>query len=186
MKKNLQFSLFFLFFFIANQKSFGQRCEHIEVDRTILSKDSSKVCYGIKEVPEKIAVILFHDKGETFEFSDTLNRDFIEFGTLKKSIDQLQGLQQCDYTGSYDLIECRWIANRFLVLCFVDLFIIGTNQNAFYVLFEYENDNWKYLKSYENEANQSTDIQFIYSPKELKLKGKYLKQIKRQELNCLN
>lgn len=119
--------------------------------------------------------------------SDTCKRDYVLFGSSKRTIDKLQGLQQCDYTGAYGVSECRWIEDRFLVMRFVNTFFYGTNQNSFYVIFESEKSDWKYIGSYENEADKPTDkIKVICSKKGLKLKGKYLKKIEQQGVDCLN
>lgn len=79
------------------------------------------------------------------------------------------------------------VEDRFLILSFADCNMYETNQNVFYVIFELENNNWKYFSSYDNEADKPTEnIKVSCSKKGLKLKGKYLKQVKRPGLDCLN
>ena len=160
------------------------------INPNYLDNDSTRIrTYHFSECPE-IKLILNYRENEYFVLSDTLNRDYILLGNSKTPLDKLQGLLQCDYTGAYDLIECRKVSKyglTYLILSFADTFIMGTNQNVFYVSIKLENDNWKYLSSYENEADKPTDnIKVICSKKGLKLKGKYLKQIKRKGLDCLN
>lgn len=182
--------ILFILLFI-NNVSLSQKGPLLEnqllINPNHLDNDSTRIrTYHFNEYPE-IKLIINYRENEYFVLSDTLKRDCILLESSKISIDKLQGLQQCHYTGNYDLVECRMVKNRFLIFCFVNTFFYGTNQNAFYVILESENNHWKYLSSYENEADKSIDnIKVTCSKKGLKLKGKYLTQIKRRGLNCLN
>lgn len=160
------------------------------INPNYLDNDSTRIrTYYFSEYPE-IKLILNYRENEYFVLSDTLKRDYVLFGSSKTTIDKLQGLQQCDYTGAYDLVECRKVIKNgaeYWILCFVDTFIMGTNQNVFYVILKSDKNNWEYISSYDNEADKPTDnIKVICSKKGLKLKGKYLKQSKQQGFDCLN
>ncbi|MDF3028898.1 MAG: hypothetical protein K0S23_3205 [Fluviicola sp.] len=157
---------------------------------TYIDNDSTRI-HSFDGLPKpQVSVITYGRINEYFVLSDTLKRDYVLFGDSKRTIDKLQGLQQCDYTGAYEIIECRKVTKGdavYCILCFADSFIVGTNQNMFYIIFELEKNNWKCIGSYENEADKPTDnIKVVYSKKGLRLKGKYLKQIKREGFDCLN
>ena len=161
-----------------------------EIRITYIDNDSTRIYSCDSLMKSELSVVTYGRGNEYFVLSDTLKRDYVLFGNSRKTIDKLQGLQQCDYTGAYDLVECRKVIQNgavYWILCFVDTFIMGTNQNAFYVILKSDENNWKYISSYDNEADKPTDnIKVICSKKGLKLKGKYLKQSKRQGLDCLN
>ncbi len=158
-----------------------------EIRITYSDSDSARVHSFVGLPNPKISVVTYGRINEYFVLSDTLKRDYVLFGNSKVTIDKLQGLQQCDYTGAYDIFECRWVENRFLILSCVNTYFYGTNQNVFYAVFELKKNHWNYHSSYDNEADRPTDsIRVISSKKRLKLKGKYLKQSKRLGLDCSN
>jgi hypothetical protein len=151
-----------------------------------LSPDTAVVwTYENQEFPA--IKLIFHEReNEFFVPSETQKRDFILINNEKWTIDYLQGNQECNYTGAYSILECRSIESEYLVFSFVNGFFYGTNQNVFYIILKLENNNWRYLSSYENEADKPIDaIKVVYSKNKIELEGTYLKKIKRQGLNCL-
>lgn len=174
--------LFFLGFSISlgfSQKQVElKNCEKLEVK---YSKNDSTFIYSINNV-SALKVVINVRNDETFVPDDTLHRDYIKTYSEQLILDRLTGLLQSDYTGAYDFLECFRLGNSnqsYYILSFTDSFIFGTNGQVYYVIMETLGDNWKYYSSYENEADKTTDnIKVVCSKKGLKLKGKYLKQIK--------
>ncbi len=184
--------LIVLTFFGSLPLTFSQKQVNLEsvtkLETSSVAKDSTFV-HSINGV-SGLRVVINNRSNETFTSIDTLHRDYIETISQKMTLDHLYGLLQNDYTGSYDFMECFYVQNSthtYCVMSFVDVFILGTNQQVFYVIMESLGDDWKYYSSYENEADKPTDnIKVVCSKTSLKLKGKYLKQIKRKGLDCLN
>jgi hypothetical protein len=181
MKKVVIILVVFYSTFVFGQKQMRlENCTKFE--SSFLAKDSSHV-YSLKSISE-MQIVIHSRLNETFEINDTINRDYIESGTKKMTLDRLYGLLQLDYTGSYDLMDCYSVkssTHSYCILSFVDLFIFGTNQQVFFVVMKQIGDNWEYYSSYENEHDRSTTGVKIRKVKngEIKLKGKYLKQITR-------
>ncbi len=117
--------LFFFLLFVSNL-SFSQKellLKHQPLIRFNYSdNDNTRIRTYYSDEYGEIKLIINYRENEYFVLSDTLKRDFVLFGNSKVSIDQLQGLQQCDYTGNYDLLGCRLIQNRFFILSFVNTF----------------------------------------------------------------
>lgn len=181
MEKAIIIFVVFYSTFIFGQKQVKlENCTKLE--SSFVAKDSSSI-YSLKSISE-MQIVIYTRLNETFEINDTINRDYIESGTKKMTLDHLYGLRQIDYTGSYDLMDCYSIqssTHSYCILSFVDLFTIGTNQQVFFVVLKQTGNNWVHYSSYENGHDQSTTSVKIRKGRKgkIKLKGKYLKQIKR-------
>lgn len=181
MEKAIIIFVVFYSTFIFGQKQVKlENCTKLE--SSFVAKDSFSI-HSLKSISE-MQIVIHTRLNETFEISDTMNRDYIESGTKKMTLDHLYGLRQIDYTGSYDLMDCYSIkdsTHSYCILSFVDLFTIGTNQQVFFVVMKQKGNNWLHYSSYENRHDQSTMSVKIRKRKngKLKLKGKYLKKITR-------
>ncbi len=178
VKTLIIFALFYSSGIFGQKQMKLDQCTKLEY--TVVSKDST-FFYSLMSISGMYIVI--HDRlSETFEMNDTMHRDFIQTETEKLIIDELYGLNQRDYTGSYEsMFGYSVIGSRhsYCIISFVDMFIMGTNQQVFFVVMKQTESNWEYYISYENEHNMPIeDISVKIKRNRLKLRGKYLKQIK--------
>jgi len=163
--------------------------QYKELKTTYFDTDSNRV--HILESIKDVTIVTNAREFEYFVQGDTSKRDYIQISNSHKLIlDQVIGISDKNYTIAYDLITCYLIEKqgfKYVVLVGGDTFPMGTNQDVDFIVLKFEGEKFLYYNSFSNEADKPTDnIKVICSKKSLKLKGKYLKQIKRQGLNCLN
>ncbi len=111
---------------------------------------------------------------EYFEPRDTLARmTLISYGK-ECIIDTLIGLKSTGYTGAYDLAFSYSTFNEEkenIILVFYDLYQMGTEQQAIYIIFEIENNNAVFKASYVANNNYLSSKVWIVKKKN----GIYLK-----------
>ncbi|WP_300663740.1 hypothetical protein [Fluviicola sp.] len=120
---------------------------------------------------------------EYFVESDTLFRDYIQMKSQQIILDPLLGISGA-YTAEYELIEFYEIKHKgktYLIFEGGDIFPIGSEATVCYILFEKEGNELNFISTYEHDQDPNHpfgEIKICFSKKGLKLKEKYLKQIK--------
>lgn len=173
---------FFIFFLIGNF-TYSQKCSILSEHRQNHSyKDTDSLrIYSFDDSDMKL--IIHARFQEYFVESDTLLRDYIQMKEQKIILDPLLGISG-SYTAEYELIEFYEIKSKekiYLIFEGGDVFPMGSEATVCYIIFEKKGNKLNFISTYEHDQDPNHpfgEIKICFSKKGLKLKEKYLKQIK--------
>jgi len=162
---------------LINLKFYSIMAQEIE-NATLLKISKVGTTYYIKDYP-----IFYYPASrdyktvEYFEFKDTLFRDTLVLLNNKYTIDSIF-FKESNYSGSFDLYEAYFYKYRrkeFVILSFVNLYQMGTDQQVYYIIFLIENNQVMIKSIYvTNNHYPSINVRVIKRYNKIKLKSKNL------------
>jgi hypothetical protein len=114
---------------------------------------------------------------EYFELQDTLFRDTLVFLNKKYTIDSFF-FKESNYSGSFDLYKAycyKFRKKEYIILSFVNVYQMGTDQQIYYIIFQIENKQGIIKSKYvTNNRFPTLNVYVIKRHNMIKLKSKNL------------
>jgi hypothetical protein len=166
--------IYLLFFLLLiNINCLLIRAQEIE-NATLLTVSQLETTYRIKDYPIVYYLASRDYKTvEYFELKDTLFRDTLLFFYQKYTIDSIF-FKETNYSGSFNLFEAysyKWGKKEFIILSFVNMYQMGTDQQTYYVIFQIKN-NRGIIKSKFTRDSYLSKISVVKRCNTIKLKCK--------------
>lgn len=168
-------ALFFIIYILLN--SFSIQAQQIK-NATLLTVSQVDTTYQVKDYPIfYFPALRTYKTVEYFEPKDTLQRDTLLFFNQKYTIDAIF-YKETNYSGSFDLFEAYSFKLRkkeFIILSFVNIYQMGTDQQTYYVIFQINNNRGIIESTYvTNNRFPFSKITVVKRGNTIKLRGKDL------------
>jgi hypothetical protein len=175
MKKHiLNIGKFLFFLLFSCNTSISQNLLYGKYTELEVMQTSDIVTEYVKNKP-----IFFRQtyKETEFDWEDTTSRDTLSFYGKQYTVDFLSGLKP-QYAGSYGLNYAYSVLSNkkeYIILVFYNYYQLGTEQQGIFIIFEINNDEAIFCRSYiENNKYRSSKVKIIKKEDGVYLKSKNL------------